>query len=127
MQIELMEIHKSARHDLRLDSQEEALTMSDRIILIRKGGTPPEIFDRPVSRFIAGFMGVENLIDGELVPLEGERAIARAAGARSSHGGPAKAGRCRAGGWSWACAPNGCTSPTRWCFRSSEIALIDDE
>jgi ABC-type Fe3+/spermidine/putrescine transport system ATPase subunit len=74
MQIELMEIHKSARHDLRLDSQEEVLTMSDRIILIRNGGTPPEIFDRPVSRFLAGFMGVENLIDGELVPFEGERA-----------------------------------------------------
>jgi ABC-type Fe3+/spermidine/putrescine transport system ATPase subunit len=48
-------------------SQEEALTMSDRVILMRAGrieqnGAPVELFDHPVSRFVAEFMGFENLV-----------------------------------------------------------------
>jgi spermidine/putrescine transport system ATP-binding protein len=84
MQVELMEIHKRLGMTFVYitHSQEEALTMSDRIILMRRGkieqaGTPPDIFDRPVSRFVAGFMGVENLFEGDLVGLEGERAVVR--------------------------------------------------
>lgn len=50
-------------------SQEEALTMSDRIVLMRRGrieqsGVPVDLFDRPVSRFVAEFMGFENLLQG---------------------------------------------------------------
>ena len=50
-------------------SQEEALTMSDRVVLMRKGrivqtGKPVDLFDRPASRFVAEFMGFENLIPG---------------------------------------------------------------
>lgn len=56
--------------------------MSDRVILMRKGrieqaGPPAEIFDRPVSRFVASFMGVENLLDATLLALDGENAIFR--------------------------------------------------
>ncbi len=49
--------------------QEEALTMSDRIVLMRQGGvaqigTPRDLYDRPVSRYVADFIGETNLIPG---------------------------------------------------------------
>jgi spermidine/putrescine transport system ATP-binding protein len=62
--------------------QEEALTMSDRIALMRQGrieqvGTPREIYGRPRSRYVAGFIGETNLLkaivrerDGGVVILE---------------------------------------------------------
>jgi spermidine/putrescine transport system ATP-binding protein len=87
MQVELMEIHKTLGMTFVYitHSQEEALTMSDRIILMRKGrieqaGKPHAIFDRPVSRFVAGFMGVENLMDAQLVALDGDEATVRVGG-----------------------------------------------
>jgi ABC-type Fe3+/spermidine/putrescine transport system ATPase subunit len=48
--------------------REEAMTMADRIVVMGPGriaqaGTPEEIFDTPVSPFIASFMGAENTID----------------------------------------------------------------
>lgn len=50
--------------------QEEALTLSDRIFLMNKGsivqsGTPEQIYTRPASEFVAGFIGNYNLLDGE--------------------------------------------------------------
>ena len=84
MQVELMEIHQRLGMTFVYitHSQEEALTMSDRIILMRKGrieqaGPPTEIFDHPVSRFVASFMGVENLFDAELLALDGDQATCR--------------------------------------------------
>lgn len=69
MQTELIEIHRSLGTTFIYitHSQEEALTMSDRIILMRKGrieqsGNPADLFDRPSSRFAASFMGFENLL-----------------------------------------------------------------
>jgi spermidine/putrescine transport system ATP-binding protein len=49
--------------------QEEALTMSDRIAVMKAGnveqiGTPTEIYDRPASVFVAGFIGQANLWHG---------------------------------------------------------------
>jgi len=49
--------------------QQEALTMADRIGVMRAGGmaqvgTPREIYERPANRFVAEFMGVSNLWDG---------------------------------------------------------------
>jgi ABC-type Fe3+/spermidine/putrescine transport system ATPase subunit len=49
--------------------QQEALTMADRIGVMREGrmarvGTPREIYERPGSRFVAEFMGVGNVWDG---------------------------------------------------------------
>jgi len=48
--------------------QEEALTMSDRLAVIDGGqvrqiGTPAEVYERPNTEFVAGFIGVSNLID----------------------------------------------------------------
>jgi putative spermidine/putrescine transport system ATP-binding protein len=48
--------------------QEEALTMSDRLAVFRDGkieqlGTPAEVYERPGSEFIAGFVGVSNVLE----------------------------------------------------------------
>jgi putative spermidine/putrescine transport system ATP-binding protein len=48
--------------------QEEALTMSDRLAVMNAGqieqvGTPIEVYERPATEFVAGFIGVSNLID----------------------------------------------------------------
>lgn len=82
MQLELMEIHRRLGMTFIniTHSQEEALTMSDRIILMRKGtivqeGSPEEIFDRPASRFAAAFMGVENLMEGVVTSCDGDRVM----------------------------------------------------
>jgi putative spermidine/putrescine transport system ATP-binding protein len=73
MQLELKEIQKSVgitfifvTHD-----QDEALTMSDRIAVFNAGrleqvGTPEELYERPATPFVAGFVGTSNLIEGDL-------------------------------------------------------------
>jgi len=58
-------------------SQEEALTMSDRIAVMNRGrieqlGKPADIFDRPATRFVAAFMGMTNLIDGTVAGIDGK-------------------------------------------------------
>ena len=88
MQSELVDIQRSlgVTFVYITHSQEEALTMSDRVVLMRTGrveqsGTPIELFDRPVSRFAAEFMGFENVLpcvvrgsgaDGSLVVAIGD-------------------------------------------------------
>jgi len=52
--------------------QEEAMTMSDRIAVMRDGqisqtGTPREIYEYPRSRYVADFIGAANLLDGEVI------------------------------------------------------------
>jgi iron(III) transport system ATP-binding protein len=56
--------------------QEEALAVSDRIIVMESGriaqqGTPNELYEKPATRFLADFIGDANLIDGELVVASG--------------------------------------------------------
>jgi ABC-type Fe3+/spermidine/putrescine transport system ATPase subunit len=51
--------------------QEEALVMADRVAVLKDGsilqcGTPEEVYERPANRFVAGFIGVMNFIDGEI-------------------------------------------------------------
>jgi len=51
--------------------QEEALTMSDRIAVFNAGkieqvGSPAEIYEHPQTQFVAGFVGVSNLISGDV-------------------------------------------------------------
>jgi putative spermidine/putrescine transport system ATP-binding protein len=70
MQIELKRIQQEVgitfvyvTHD-----QEEALTMSDRIAVFSHGrieqvGTPVEVYEHPASEFVAGFVGVSNLLE----------------------------------------------------------------
>jgi iron(III) transport system ATP-binding protein len=54
--------------------QEEAFALSDRIIVMRGGrieqqGTPSEIHSAPCTRFVAGFLGMKNILDAEVSPL----------------------------------------------------------
>jgi spermidine/putrescine ABC transporter ATP-binding subunit len=49
--------------------QEEALTLSDRIVVFNQGkvfqiGEPKELYERPANRFVADFIGINNLLDG---------------------------------------------------------------
>jgi putative spermidine/putrescine transport system ATP-binding protein len=60
--------------------QEEALTMSDRLAVLTGGhieqiGTPVEVYERPATEFVAGFIGVSNLIerDGQRVTIRPEK------------------------------------------------------
>ncbi|MCA0960616.1 ABC transporter ATP-binding protein [Salipiger bermudensis] len=60
--------------------QEEALTMSDRIVVMNKGrveqdGTPEELYFHPASRFVAEFIGETNLLTGELRGTEGDAVV----------------------------------------------------
>src|SRR5207342_869983 len=59
--------------------QEEALTMSDRIAVMNRGvieqvDGPEEVYERPGTTFVAGFIGVSNLMPGEVVDTSGPRA-----------------------------------------------------
>ncbi|MCL5777513.1 ABC transporter ATP-binding protein [Limibaculum sp. FT325] len=59
--------------------QEEALTMSDRVAVMNQGailqvGSPREIYDHPVERFVADFIGDTNFIEAELVADESDGA-----------------------------------------------------
>ncbi|HET7764334.1 MAG TPA: ABC transporter ATP-binding protein [Burkholderiales bacterium] len=56
--------------------QEEALTLSDRIVVFNQGrvfqvGTPRELYERPRNRFVADFIGVNNLLEGTVHAAEG--------------------------------------------------------
>lgn len=51
--------------------QEEAMRMSDRIVVFNEGrieqvGTPQQVYESPATRFVASFLGVSNLLDGAL-------------------------------------------------------------
>ncbi|GAA1764370.1 ABC transporter ATP-binding protein [Streptomonospora arabica] len=88
MQIELKRIQREVgitfvyvTHD-----QGEALTMSDRIAVMNGGrveqlGTPAEIYERPATRFTAGFIGTSNLLSGTVTGHSGDRATVRVEGA----------------------------------------------
>ena len=73
MQIELKAIQQDVgitfiyvTHD-----QEEALTMSDRLAVFNRGridqmGTPADLYERPATQFVAGFVGTSNLLRGDV-------------------------------------------------------------
>lgn len=74
MQLELKEIQQKTQktfiyvtHD-----QEEALTMSDRVVVMNNGvieqiGTPEDIYNEPVNAFVADFIGEANILNGTMV------------------------------------------------------------
>lgn len=54
------------------------MTMSDRIAVMRAGhieqlGAPEDLYERPQTAFVAGFLGVSNLLDGVVTGREGDR------------------------------------------------------
>jgi spermidine/putrescine transport system ATP-binding protein len=58
--------------------QEEALTMSDRIAVMSNGvveqvDTPEDVYERPETTFVAGFIGVSNLMPGTVTSINGDR------------------------------------------------------
>jgi len=81
LQIELKQIQREVgitfvyvTHD-----QEEALTMSDRIAVMNRGiveqvAEPVEVYERPATTFVAGFIGVSNLMPGVVRSLSGDKA-----------------------------------------------------
>ena len=74
MQMELKEMHRTlgitfvyVTHD-----QEEALTLSDSIVVMSEGkvqqiGTPTDIYNEPANSFVADFIGESNILNGEMV------------------------------------------------------------
>ena len=74
MQLELKAMHDElgitfiyVTHD-----QEEALTMSDKVVVMNEGyiqqeGTPQQIYDEPVNAFVADFIGDSNILSGQMV------------------------------------------------------------
>ncbi len=86
MQVELKRIQEEVgitfiyvTHD-----QEEAMTMSDRIAVMNRGkyeqlGDPETLYERPATEFVAGFLGVSNLLPATLGERDGEYVAARLA------------------------------------------------
>jgi len=80
MQIELKRLQRKlgitfvfVTHD-----QDEALSMSDRVVVMHKGvvqqlGTPREIYENPANLFVAKFIGEINELDGEIVAVDGNK------------------------------------------------------
>ena len=95
MQVELKELQRDigitfifVTHD-----QEEALTMADRIAVFNAGnivqmGTAREIYDAPNSEFVAGFVGISNLLhrEGKVISIRPEKIKLGAMGDRTAPG-----------------------------------------
>ncbi|WP_395541473.1 ABC transporter ATP-binding protein [Neotabrizicola sp. sgz301269] len=86
-------LDKKLRHDMQIElqtlqrqlgitfilvthDQEEALSMSDRICIMREGeivqiGSPRDLYDRPKSRYVADFVGKSNFFSGTVEGVEG--------------------------------------------------------
>ena len=89
MQLELKALQRSVgittlfvTHD-----QDEALTMADRVIVMNAGrieqiGSPAEIYENPLTRFVAEFIGSSNFFSGELCPGPNQNMVF------NSNGGP---------------------------------------
>jgi spermidine/putrescine transport system ATP-binding protein len=82
MQLELKELqHRVGTTFIYVThDQGEALTMSDRVAVMRKGhieqlGTVEEVYERPRTRFVASFIGDSNLLEGVVTDLDRERAL----------------------------------------------------
>ena len=82
MQLELKHLQKIlgitfvfVTHD-----QEEALTMSDRIVVMNKGvieqtGTPEELYEHPKTKFVADFLGETNILEGVAFKLKEDEVL----------------------------------------------------
>jgi len=99
MQLEL----KTIQHDVGITfihvthDQEEAMTMADTIAVMNDGrieqlGPPDELYERPKTAFVAGFLGVSNLLPGaasgpNAITLDGGTSISVAPGALNGRSG----------------------------------------
>jgi putative spermidine/putrescine transport system ATP-binding protein len=104
MQLELQHVQRDVgitfvyvTHD-----QEEALSMSDRIAVLSEGrieqvGSPLEVYERPLTDFVAGFIGISNLIerDGRHMTVRPEKIRLLEDGQEPPPGAHVEAGRIR--------------------------------
>jgi putative spermidine/putrescine transport system ATP-binding protein len=82
MRIEIRRLHQSLHlttiyvtHD-----QEEALSMADRLVVLRDGvvqqiGTPDEVYAHPANRYVAGFMGYRNMLTFDVASVSSGTAV----------------------------------------------------
>jgi spermidine/putrescine transport system ATP-binding protein len=87
MQIELQNLQRNVGITFILvtHDQEEALSMSDRVCIMREGrivqvGSPRELYDRPSSRYVADFVGKSNFFDGTVEGGDGALCRVRLSG-----------------------------------------------
>ena len=89
MRMEIRRLHQ----DLGLTTiyvthdQEEALSMADRLVVLREGvmqqcGTPQEVYEQPANGYVAGFMGYRNLLELEVTGGDAEHAVVEGGGLR---------------------------------------------
>src|SRR5258705_2801224 len=83
MRTEIRRLHQSlglttvyVTHD-----QEEALSLADRLVVLREGvvqqvGTPEELYRSPANPYVAGFMGYRNLLSMTVSTVDGQYAVA---------------------------------------------------
>ena len=81
MQIELQDLQRQLGITFVLvtHDQEEALSLSDRICVMRAGrivqtGTPQDLYDQPQTRYVADFVGTSNFFDGRIAAISDGRA-----------------------------------------------------
>ena len=99
---------KSLQQDLGITfvyvthDQDEALTMSDRLAVFDKGrieqiGTPADVYEHPASAFVAGFVGVSNVIerDGRRFAVRPEKIRMTEQGRASDNGAHTERGQIR--------------------------------
>ena len=89
MRMEIRRLHQSlglttvyVTHD-----QEEALSLADRLVVLREGlvqqiGTPEEVYDQPANRYVAGFMGYRNMLELDVTQVQGEQVVLQGHGVR---------------------------------------------
>ena len=89
MRIEIRRLHQSLNlttiyvtHD-----QEEALSMADRLVVLRDGlvqqiGTPDEVYAQPANRYVAGFMGYRNMLTFDVESTSSGNAVLAGEGVR---------------------------------------------
>jgi spermidine/putrescine ABC transporter ATP-binding subunit len=99
MQVELRQLQRRlgtttvfVTHD-----QEEALTMSDRVAVMKDGriqqaGAPRDIYERPGTEFVATFLGASNILRAEVQGIEGGKLVVGLGGASVAVMPPAGAG-----------------------------------
>ena len=100
MQIELQTLQRDVGITFVLvtHDQEEALSMSDTICIMLDGrivqtGGPRELYDQPLSHYVADFVGKSNFFSGTVIEADKEKASVRLAGGRVLSGRVPRGGR----------------------------------
>jgi spermidine/putrescine transport system ATP-binding protein len=105
MQIELQTLQREVGITFILvtHDQEEALSMSDRICIMRDGkiiqsGSPRELYDEPINRYVADFVGKTNFFSGQVVDSDNSNVTVKCASGQVLVGTQSKGAQCLANG-----------------------------